>query len=170
MTRKFLLTIFLSVSAVSIAAQSGRIKPTETPTPKSELPRPSVVYMPTQPVVVKPLPTPGTSRKTEVDDDVISIESNLVPIPVSVLNAHGEPVTNLKLEDFSLRIDEQAAEIGELTRSETPVRLALLFDNSSSATLAREFEIKAAVRFFPARHSPDERFSRALFGFERDAP
>lgn len=149
MTHKFLLAIFLFASAVSVTAQSGRVKTAETPVPKSDLPRPSVVYMPTQTVVAKPSPTPNTaSKKTEADDDVINIESNLVPIPVSVLNARGEPVTNLKLEDFVLRIDEQAAEIGELTRSETPVRLALLFDNSSSANLAREFEIKAAVRFF----------------------
>ncbi|HEX8639382.1 MAG TPA: hypothetical protein VF692_15035, partial [Pyrinomonadaceae bacterium] len=148
MTRNFLLTIFLLASVAVISAQSGRVKPTETPPPKTELPRPSVVYMPTQTGVAKPSPTPTAAKKIEVEDDVISVESNLVPIPVSVLNARGEPVTNLKLEDFALKIDEQAAEIGELTRSETPVRLALLFDNSSSANLAREFEIKAAVRFF----------------------
>ena len=148
MTRKFLLTIFLLASVAAISAQSGRVKTTETPVPKTDAPRRSVVYMPTQTVVAKPSPTPTAAKKIEVADDVISVESNLVPIPVSVLNARGEPVTNLKLEDFALRIDEQAAEIGELTRSETPVRLALLFDNSSSANLAREFEIKAAVRFF----------------------
>ena len=146
MTRNFLLTIFLFASATFVSAQSGRIKPTETP--KTDAPRPSVVYMPTQTVVAKPSPTPNAAKKIEIDDDVIRVESNLVPIPVSVLNARGEAVTNLRLEDFALRIDEQAAEIGELTRSESPVRLALLFDNSSSANLAREFEIKAAVRFF----------------------
>jgi Ca-activated chloride channel family protein len=148
MTRKFLLTIFLIAFAASISAQSGRMKPTETPLPKSELPRPSVVYMPTQTVVAKPSPTPGDIKKIEIDDDIISVESNLVPIPVSVLDARGQAVGNLKIEDFTLMIDGQPAEIGEITRSESPVRLALLFDNSSSANLAREFEIKAAVRFF----------------------
>jgi Ca-activated chloride channel family protein len=148
MTRKFLLTIFLFASVASIAAQSGRMKPIETPTPKSDLPRPSVVYMPTQTVVAKPSPTPGDSKKIEIDDDVISVESNLVPIPVSVLDARGQAVGNLRLEDFTLMIDGRPAEIGELSRSESPVRLALLFDNSSSVNIAREFEVKAAIRFF----------------------
>jgi Ca-activated chloride channel family protein len=45
-------------------------------------------------------------------------------------------------------IDGKPAEISDISRSETPVRLAMLFDNSSSVTQAREFEKKAAVRFF----------------------
>jgi len=148
MIHKFLLTIFLSVFALTAVAQSGRVKPKETPTPKSEMPRPSVVYMPTQTIAAKPSPTPNITSKIENDDDIIKIDSTLVPIPVSVLDAGGQTVANLRLEDFMLQIDGQAAEIGELSRSETPVRLALLFDNSSSVTIAREFEKKAAVKFF----------------------
>src|SRR5207253_1982888 len=55
-----------------------------------------------------------------------------------------------------LLIDGKAAEISDLTRSETPVRLALLFDNSSSVTIAREFEKKAAIRFFRRVVRPDK--------------
>src|SRR6185295_4851351 len=54
----------------------------------------------------------------------------------------------LKLEDFELRVSGKIEQISELSRSETPVRLALLFDNSSSVLIAREFEKKAAIRFF----------------------
>jgi len=102
--------------------------------------------MPTQ-TVSKPSATTTTTPKIE-DDDIIKVDSALVPIPVSVLDAGGQTVDNLKLEDFALLIDGEAANIGEISRSETPVRLALLFDNSSSVTIAREFEKKAAVRFF----------------------
>jgi hypothetical protein len=147
MTRKFLLTILFLASAATVFAQSGRVKPSETPSPKKEIPRPSVVYMPTQ-TVSKPSTTSTATQKIELDDDIIRVDSALVPIPVSVLNANGQIVDNLKLEDFTLLIDGQAAEIGELSRSETPVRLAVLFDNSSSVTIAREFEKRAAVRFF----------------------
>jgi Ca-activated chloride channel homolog len=145
---KLLLTISLLALSLTAFAQSGRVKPSETPTPKPT-PRQRVVYMPTEKTQPFPTisPTPTPKPKTE-DDDVITVESNLVPIPVSVLDAGGLTVRNLKLEDFLLQIDGQTAEIGELSRSETPVRLALLFDNSSSVTIAREFEKKAAVRFF----------------------
>jgi Ca-activated chloride channel family protein len=41
-------------------------------------------------------------------------------------------------------------------RSVTPVRLALLFDNSSSVFQAREFEKKAAIRFFKQVIRPEK--------------
>jgi VWFA-related protein len=54
----------------------------------------------------------------------------------------------LKLEDFELQVDGQPRPLTDLTRSETPVRLVLLFDNSGSLDNAREFEKQAAMRFF----------------------
>lgn len=146
MVHKFLLTICAFVFALNASAQSGRIKPTETPTPT---PRSRIVYFPTEKTQPVSIPTP-TPTPTPDDDggDAIKINSFLVPIPVSVLNSNGQAVTNLRLEDFELLINGKTAEISDLARSETPVRLALLFDNSSSVTIAREFEKKAAIRFF----------------------
>jgi Ca-activated chloride channel family protein len=149
--------------AVSTLAQSGRVKPAEN---KNQPPpqRPSrVVYVPTQASseISKPAPTPKpkTNSKTEEADDedgeIISVESNLVPIPVSVLDASGRAVNDLRLEDFTLQIDGKPAEIGELARSDAPVRLALLFDNSLSVTTAREFEKRAAIKFFKRVIRPD---------------
>ena len=142
----FFFVFFLTVN---LSAQSGRVKPSETPTP--DFKRPRAVYLPTESKSQTPKPTPAPTQpqKTEDDDgEIIQVESNLVPIPVSVLDSAGRTVTNLKLENFELFIDGKPAEISELSRSETPVRLAMLFDNSSSVTQAREFEKKAAVRFF----------------------
>lgn len=157
MSRKFIFAILFSASAVVCFAQSGRIKPSETPTPSE--PRPRVVYAPTETnaEVLKPAPTPTkmTPKKEVEDDEIISVESNLVPIPVSVFDAQNRAVTDLRLEDFSLSIDGKAADISELAHSDAPVRLALLFDNSSSVTTAREFEKKAAVRFFKRVLRPD---------------
>ncbi len=76
------------------------------------------------------------------------INSNLVTVPASVIDGQGRPVTDLKLEDFELRVDGQPKTISELGSSQTPVVMALLFDNSSSLTAAREFERQAAIRFF----------------------
>lgn len=149
MTRQILLTIFFFAFVSAVCAQSGRNKPAEKP-PPVPTPRPRIVYLPTQETAQKPTLTPTSVPKStdENDGEIIRVESALVPIPVSVLDAGGAAVTNLKLEDFSLQVDGQAAALGDLARSETPVRLALLFDNSSSVTIAREFEKKAAIRFF----------------------
>ncbi len=145
------------VFSISAAAQSGRVKPLESPSP-SPTPKRSV-YIPTteRPRTATPTPTPKKD-----DDEVIKVESSLVPIPVSVLDANGRAVTNLRLTDFELRIDGKPAQIAELTRSESPIRLAMLFDNSSSVLVAREFEKEAAIKFLRQVIRPD-RDRAALF-------
>lgn len=141
MSRKILFSAFLiSFLSLSFFAQSGRKKPVETKPAE----RPKVVFTP--PVYVPP--TPNTKPKASDDDEIIKVDSTLVPIPTSVTDAQGRTITNLKLEDFELMVDDKTAEISEISRSQSPVRLALLFDNSSSVLQAREFEKKAAIRFF----------------------
>ncbi|CAN5592504.1 hypothetical protein BH10ACI1_BH10ACI1_17690 [soil metagenome] len=159
---KIILSAFLCFSGIiaSVFAQSGRNKPTETPTPS---PRPRIVYQTTEKVSVTPTPKSSpTPKKVEDDDDVIKVESNLVPIPASILDANGLAVTNLTLEDFLLLIDGKEADISDIFRSDSPVRLALLFDNSSSVTIAREFAKKAAIRFFRRVIRPEKDLA-ALF-------
>lgn len=150
----FLLSAVLTVSA---AAQSGRNKPNENPTPE----RPRVAYPP--PVYDVPRANPSPTPSAAADDgEVIKVNSTLVPIPASVTDGQGRTVANLRLEDFELQIDGRAAEISEIARSQSPVRLALLFDNSSSVAEAREFEVKAAIRFFKRVIRPDKDLA-ALF-------
>ncbi len=139
------------VFAFDLAAQSGRVRQRpedlEITKPKpivfekkpkriAEIPRPT------------PTPTPTPAKKNDDDDEVIRVESVLVPIPVSVTDENGRAVKNLQLQDFELFIDGKSSSISAVSYSETPVRLALLFDNSTSVTLARDFEKTAAIRFF----------------------
>ena len=153
----FLLIVF----ATGAAAQSGRVKPAESPTPKPKG-NGTIVYAPTnndRPRTTTPTPTPFPAK---MDDAEITVDSILVPIPVAVLDANGRAVTNLKLTDFVLRIDGRSVEIGDIARSETPVRLAMLFDNSSSVVIAREFEKEAALKFFRRVIRPEKDLA-ALF-------
>ncbi len=156
MARNILFTIYIFIFSSLAFAQSGRVKPSETPAPN---PKPHVVYLPTQNKPENPNPNVSPTPPNKIGEnegDIISVDSTLVPIPVSVIDQSGQAVTNLKLENFDLQIDGKTAEISELSRSDTPVRLALLFDNSSSVTIAREFEKKAAIRFFKKVLRPDE--------------
>ncbi|MDI1240350.1 MAG: VWA domain-containing protein [bacterium] len=148
----------LLISAMTVLPQSGRVKPAESPTPKPKGSSP-IVYSPThsdRPRVADPTPSPRS------EDAEITVDSTLVPIPVTVIDTNGRAVTNLKLKDFDLKIDGKSAEIGEVSRSETPVRLAMLFDNSSSVVIAREFEKDAALKFFRRVIRPEKDLA-ALF-------
>lgn len=156
-------------------AQSGRKRPAPTPTPQTPNtqrprrtnttpPKPSATDLPGQPAtpdeprgVPTPTPTPvlmttsdpATGQAVEIDpDEVIRVNSNLVPIPASVIDDLGRAVIDLEVKDFELRVDGQVRPIGDVSRAETPVRLALLFDNSYSLRSARELEKQSAMRFF----------------------
>jgi len=141
----FLMAICVSL-IVSVAGQSGRRQEPG----KTTKPFPGPIADPNKPGGSTKSST--ASQKTHPDEidpnDVVRITSNLVPIPVSVVDSRGNAVINLKLEDFELRVDGMPRPISELTRSETSVRMAMLFDNSGSLDFAREFEKHAAIRFF----------------------
>lgn len=131
------------------------------------------VKNPPGPIADPNRPSTGTSipRPTSTDEvdenDVVRISSNLVPIPVSVVDNLGRAVVNLKLEDFELRVDGTVRPLADLTRSETSVRLALLFDNSGSLDAAREFEKQAAIRFFRKVLRPKD--EAAIYSIETDS-
>ena len=151
-------------------AQSGRrTQPSPTPTPVRPRRVPaSANDQPGQPATPDAPSTTGGQRPTqapqpdpsaqpsadaggapvEVDEDeVYRVDSNLVPVSANVSDAAGRAVLDLKVEDFELRVDGQPRPISDLSFSETPVRLALLFDNSSSVRPTRALEKQAAVRF-----------------------
>src|ERR1043165_9560541 len=134
----------------------------QKPTPTVRLPSGTVVMDEAPPPVPTPKPTPvaDTSVGEEVGaEDVVKITSNLVTVPASVVDAQGRAVIDLKLEDFELRVDGQPRPISDLSRSEVPVTLALLFDNSESLSAARELEKQAAIKFFRTVIRPIDRAS-----------
>jgi len=101
-----------------------------------------------------PKPAPEDAEEGE---EIVRISSNLVPVPASVVDAQGRAVADLKVEDFELKVDGEVKPIGELSRAETPVSIALLFDNSASLNATREFERQAGVRFIKAVVRPIDR-------------
>jgi Ca-activated chloride channel family protein len=167
------LLIGLSFATV-IVAQSGRNK---DKAPKS-LPKSSTVPIaepgktaasnPATQKLPKKTPTAAVNTGDEVDpEDTVRVSSNLVPIPASVVDAKGFAITGLKLEDFELRVDGQLKPISDMTRTETSVRLAMLFDNSGSLDFAREFEKQAAMHFFRKVLRPDD--EAAIYSVETES-
>jgi VWFA-related protein/TonB family protein len=170
--------LFILLAPVALVAQSGRRRPEPTPTPSTQRPRRAATEAPHKPPTDQPgqpatpdeqrgVPTPtpapvttndpATGQPIEIDpDEVVRVNSNLVPIPASVIDDLGRAVTDLEVKDFELRIDGQPKPIGDLSRADTPVRLALLFDNSYSLRTARELEKQSAMRFFRTVMRPSD--------------
>lgn len=127
----------------------------QTATPQSATPQSATPARPAD--AATPQPSAGQDTEVVDEDEVVRVDSNLVIIPASVVDARGRAVTDLKVDDFELKVDGEVKPIGELTRAETPVHVALLFDNSASLSAAREFEKQAAVRFFKSVVRPIDR-------------
>ncbi|MFL6375599.1 MAG: VWA domain-containing protein [Pyrinomonadaceae bacterium] len=157
------VTVLASLAGTCLA-QSGRTKATPTPTPKKiTIEGPSILSTPDPATRPKATPTPRADT-----EDVIKVESALVPIPVSVLDERGRAIASLRLQDFELKIDGKLADISDISHNEMPIRLAMLFDNSSSENLSRDFEKDAAVRFFKRVVRPD-RDQACLYTIADDA-
>jgi Ca-activated chloride channel family protein len=137
-----LLLCFVGIACLlltqSVRSQSGRNVKKSSDAKAKQVPAPSRSAAPIR----------STVSEQDLGDEIIKIASRLVPIPASVTDEAGRPLTNLGLQDFELQIDGQVKPISELMRSESPVRMAVLFDNSASITATREFEKRAAIRFF----------------------
>jgi VWFA-related protein len=163
LNRALILLIVAGLSvctALSARSQSGRHQePGKTPKPT-----PRTIVDPSRPGA-------GSTAKSSGDEidpnDVVRISSNLVPIPASVVDKRGNAVVSLKLDDFELRVDGELRPLTDLTRSETSVRLAMLFDNSGSLDAAREFEKQAAIRFF--RKVMRKNDEAAIYSIETDS-
>jgi len=143
-----IVSIFLIGSPLGGRSQSGRQKP---PSNSNSNTRPRQTSKSTNkpPNSVPSTPPQGTTQSNESEpEDVVRVSSNLVPVPATVVDARGVAIANLRLEDFELRVDGQPTAISDISRSETPVRLVMLFDNSGSLSESREFEKRAAIRFF----------------------
>lgn len=127
----------LLAAPLAIHSQSGRQK--DPKAANANKPDPRNIHTP----VADP-----SNMNSDESDEVVRVSSSLVPVPATIVDSRGVAVTNLAVEDFELRIDGQVSSISDIARSETPVRLAMLFDNSGSLTASRELEKHAAVRFF----------------------
>ena len=172
----FLLAVFAFPAGVP--AQSGRNKE-KTPKPaptksRTAGPFPTAGKPPAKSTTSSTVPGAQSRPKDaakdgeDVDpDDTVRVVSNLVPIPASVVDPKGFAIVGLKLEDFELRVDGQVRQISDMTRTETSVRLAMLFDNSGSLHQSREFEKQAAMHFFRAVMRPVD--EAAVYSIESDS-
>src|SRR6266852_2629037 len=132
-----LLLLFVFTSAAFVAPAQSQNPPTPTPTP------------------------PGDEQ--EIDpDDVISVNTTEVLLPVTVRDRSGRLVTDLTRKDF--RVFENGIEqsLSELSLRQVPVDVVLMIDASSSAVNNLD-DFRIAAEGFAAHLNADDRTSLIQF-------
>lgn len=100
------------------------------------------------------------------EEDVVTVESNLVKLNVGVADHQGHPVTNLSRNDFAIYEDGVRQSIFSFEPAETPFSLVLLLDMSGSTLGFRTTLKQAAWRFIDAL-APDDRVAVISFYNEK---
>lgn len=78
----------------------------------------------------------------------VRVRTNLVLIPVSVRDVSGQPVKNLQMQDFSVKEDETAVQLGHFGKPElAKLDLVLVFDLTSSLWYYFDLVKEAASQF-----------------------
>lgn len=152
----FVLCLFGFILCASVAfGQSRRItqpasteklnrRPASVPTPEAELPD-----------------DPAASD----DGEVISVETNIVSIPVRVVDKKGRFIGGLKRENFKVFEDEREQEIAYFTNESQPFTVALVLDMSYSSTF-KISEIQTAAISFIDQLRPSDKV--LVVAFDKD--
>ncbi|MFN7927101.1 MAG: VWA domain-containing protein [Blastocatellia bacterium] len=139
------LVLLLNLSLLGQAKRNRTVKPKAPPV---------------KPTPQPPVPVPEKKDETAEAGEVLRIESKLVAVPVSVTDTKGEPIRNLKPEDFRLEEEgkqQQLVALGD--PGKTPVELSLLFDVSGSVYERFKFQQEAAARFLKQVIKPKDAVS-----------
>ena len=126
-------------------AQSGNVptktKPQQPPSTKPKNPN----------ILELPGPKSGDTPRpaTEPTEETVRIETNLVTVIAGIKNSGAAAPIKLGINDFEIYEDGKLQEIADFSREdETPLRLVMLFDTSSSVKNQIRFQRRAAARFF----------------------
>ena len=157
--------IILGTLAVGAFGQSStstrpRVAPTATPPtisndpyrPDSSNKPPVLIGNRTQTNTAKPNPTPPTDD----DGEVIKVETNLVTMPVSVLDRDGRFISGLHQRDFQIFENGIEQKVDYFQSVEQPFTVVLLIDVSPS-TQFRIDEIQNAAIAFLDQLRPNDR-------------
>jgi len=105
---------------------------------------------------VTPTPSASTSPQTNDENEVVKIETNLVTMPVSVLDREGRFISGLQQRDFKLFENGSEQRIDYFQSVETPFTVILMIDVSPSTQWQIE-EIQSAAESFINQLRPSDK-------------
>ncbi len=109
-----------------------------------------------------PARTEAAPEKQPVKEDAVKVETRLVNLNVRAISASGQPLSNLKAEDFTIYEDGVRQELSHFAPVTTPISLVLLLDLSGS-TQKKIKEMKAAAQRFVTALNPNTRIAVGTF-------
>ena len=109
----------------------------------------------------------GYQNLIYAQDDLIRIDSNLVTVPVTVLDRDGRYATNLKKENFQVFEDGVEQETAFFETTEQPFTVLLLLDTSGSMS-NNMAELANTASIFVKQLRPDDQLLAASFTDEID--
>ena len=154
----------LTVLTVALALVSALLAPAAA-TQKHKRPRTCQGHADTPPAgegradrapAAEPTPAPAD------DDEVITVDSLEVLLPVTVRDAAGRLVPSLTRDDFLVLEDGREQPLSDLALRQVPVDVALMVDASSSVAASFE-DFRRAAEGLAARLAPDDRICLIKF-------
>src|SRR5687767_3838011 len=144
-----------------------KASPTSAPSngnaPQTPKPGPAQDSTPKAGESQKPSAKPDDEGAEAIDEDeVVKITSSEVLLPVTVRDASGRLVADLRREDFRVFEDGREQPLSELSLRRVPVDVALLVDSSSSVAASFE-DFRRAAEEFAARLDAEDRISLIKF-------
>ena len=101
----------------------------------------------------------GAAQERDERPSVLSVETNLVMLPITVVDRHDRIVTGLTKEHFAVYDNGARQSIDFFTSEDLPSTVGLLIDSSSSMRGKRETVTAAATGFAAMSHPLDELFT-----------
>ena len=148
--KKLTVLLFIAVymgSSLDLNAQAGRSNPKNS---KKANRRPEE---PKKPEFIN---NDVIDDSIETDDDVINVDTELVSVPVRVMDRQGRFIRGLKKEDFSVFEDKTPQDIEYFSNEQKPFTVALVLDMSYSSTFKIN-EIQQAALTFISELRPQDR-------------
>ncbi|MFN2481875.1 MAG: VWA domain-containing protein [Pyrinomonadaceae bacterium] len=110
----------------------------------------------------KVAPAPTQQAQEVGDEEVLTVTTSEVLLPVTVRDAEGRLVTNLARENFRVWEDGREQPLSDLRLRRVPVDVLLMVDSSSSVANNLE-DFRRAVEEFAARLADDDRVALLKF-------
>ncbi len=142
------LSAVLCLNCIQMFAQSRRVLPEDSVNKKAN----------TRPA--KPAENPENQIEEDPNiesvDEIIKIDTEIVTIPVKVLNRTGRFISGLKKEDFQVFEEKAQQEIAFFSDEQQPFTVALVLDMSYSSTFKIEEIQYAAMEFIKQLRENDK--------------
>ncbi|MBC7901127.1 MAG: VWA domain-containing protein [Saprospiraceae bacterium] len=85
--------------------------------------------------------------KNNDDDEVIKVDTELVDVPIVVMDKAGKPILNLKPANFTVFEDGKRQEVADFAATNAPFEVAILLDTSGSTRSDLQLIRRSAENF-----------------------